>query len=79
MDLGDVNLHESEYHLSSFSRHGMAAFFRAFIFFFKIKDIKITRKRGLSTHTENALARQQKRVLIPNGLEPFFIGSSFKQ
>lgn len=54
-------------------------FFRAFIFFFKIKDIKITRKRELSTHTENTLAHQQKRVLIPNGLEPFFIGSSFKQ
>ena len=72
MDLGDAHLHRSEYRLSSVSRHGMAAFFRAFIFFFKIKDIKITRKRELSTHTENTLARQQKRVLIPNGLEPFF-------
>ena len=51
----------------------------AFISFFKIKDIKITRKRELSTHTENTLARQQKRVLIPNGLEPFFIVISFKQ
>lgn len=29
----------------------------AFISFFKIKDIKITRKRAFSAHTENALSQ----------------------